>query len=591
MARSSRIVSTLSILVALCCIVASGATAFAQFVTSATATTSTGSSPYGPHSVVAGDFNRDGNLDLAAVSYLPVANVSIFLGNGDGTFRVGASYAVAAQPFYAATASLRNNGILDLVVGDSLSDDVYVMLGKGDGTFQPPVAYPTIGEPVHVSTGDFTGDGKLDIIALTGDGCSCVEVLPGNGNGTFGASIATTVPYNIGGYAMATGHFNGDNELDVAVSGSFGTASQVDILLGNGDGSFRPDGYYPVSLAPYSIAAGRFNGEKVIDLAVGDLEASYTSVLLGKGNGTFEQAVDYGTWSPTWVAAGDLNGDGREDLAVSNSGSPTNQLTSSVSVLLGNGDGTFQPGAVYPAGIFLEYVVIGDFNGDHMPDLVAVDQSGGSLITLLNTGTVTFSPTTPITFPTQRIGTTGAPQSVTLTNNGATPLSISSISDSGEPFNTQTDCKASIAPGGACSISASFKPQNPGTVTGAVTIRDSASIKAQIVELVGTGTEVKLAPAQLNFPPRKVGTQSASKVVLLTNLGNTSMSITSISVGGGFNSFREANDCPASLAAGASCSIQVRFVPKRTGPLSGSVGIVDTGGGLEQFVPLTGTGD
>lgn len=565
--------------------------ALAQFVTSASATTSTGTTPYGPRSVVVGDFNRDGNLDLAAVSYLPTANVTIFLGNGDGSFRAGASYAVAVDPVYAATASLRNNGILDLVVGDRLSDYVYVMSGNGDGTFQSPVAYPTMGEPFQVSTGDFTGNGKLDIVALTGYGCFCVEVLPGNGDGTFGASIATPVPYNIGGYAMATGYFNEDKELDVAVSGSFGTASQVDILLGNGDGTFRADGFYPVNQSPSSIAVGRFNSGKASDLAVGNLLSTYVSVLLGNGDGTFEQSVNYVSWTPTWVAVGDLNGDGKEDLAVSNDGSPSNQFASSVSVMLGNGDGTFQPGTAYPAGVFLEYVVIGDFNGDHKPDLVAVDESGGSLITLLNTGTVSFSPTTPITFPTQRLGTTGAPQTTTLTNNGTSPLTISSVTYSGEPFKMQTDCRGKIAPGGSCTISATFTPQAPGVVTGAVSIEDGASIKPQIIEMVGTGTEVKIAPAQVAFATQKTGTKSRPKDVHLTNIGTTSMGITSITVGGGFNSFSETNDCPASLDGGASCDIQVVFDPKRKGPLSGSVSIIDTGGGLQQNVPVSGTGD
>ena len=567
---------------------AAAAPALAQFVTSASATTSTGSTPWGPHSVAVGDFNRDGNLDLAAVSYLPTANVSIFLGNGDGTFRVGASYAVGVQPFFAATASLRRNGILDLVVGDSLSAYVYVMLGNGDGTFQRPVMFPTIGNPGRVSTGDFTGDGTLDIISLTGFGCNCVEVLPGNGDGTFGPSIATPVPYDIGGSAMATGYFNEDAQLDVAVSGSFGTANQVDVLLGNGDGTFRAHGYYSLPLILLdSVATGYFNGDKAVDLAVA---GESISVLLGKGNGSFQQPVTYDSSSATWVAAGDLNGDGKEDLAAATHSSG-NFSGGTVTVLRGNGDGTFQPGTVYPAGISLTYVAIGDFNGDRMPDLVAVDESGGELITLLNTGTVTFSPTTPITFPTQRIGTTGAPQSATLTNNGTSPLTISSVTYSGAPFKMQTTCKGSIAPGASCTISASFTPQVAGVAMGAVTIRDNASIKPQIIELVGTGTVVKVMPVQLSFAPQKVGTESAPKAVQVTNLGDAELDFTSILIGGGFNSFREVNDCLPSLAPGASCTVQVRFIPKRTGALNATLSLTDNGGGYTQNVQLSGTGD
>src|ERR1019366_8997980 len=99
-----------------------------------------------------------------------------------------------------------------------------------------------------------------------------------------------------------------------AATGGFGSANQVEILLGNGDGSFRAYGYYPVSLAPYSVVAGRFHGNKTIDLAVGNFEGGSISVLLGNGDGTFQAAVDYDTYSPAWVATGDLSGDGREDI-------------------------------------------------------------------------------------------------------------------------------------------------------------------------------------------------------------------------------------------------------------------------------------
>jgi FG-GAP-like repeat/Abnormal spindle-like microcephaly-assoc'd, ASPM-SPD-2-Hydin len=586
LARPLRILLTASVVLSF-----AGAQALAQFETRASASTGA----YSPFSLTVGDFNGDGKLDIAVVSFLPSSNVAILLGNGDGTFRAAASYVVGSQPLYVTTASLRGNGVLDLIVGDSLNDNLYVMLGNGDGTFQPPVAHTTTGRTVQVGTGDFNGDGKLDIIALTGngEGCNCVEVLLGNGDGTFQAAIGTPVPYNIGGYAMATGYFNQDHKLDVAVSGTFGSANQVDILLGNGDGSFTPDGYYPVSLAPESVASGRFAGSNTTDLAVGNLEGGSVSVLIGKGNGTFQQAADYGSYAPTWVAVGDLNGDGKEDMVAANGGSAAIPPTSVVSVFTGNGDGTFQAGASYPAGESLNYVAIGDFNGDHMPDLVAVDQLGDTVITLLNTGVVTFSPTTPITFPTQLLGTTGSPLSATLTNSGTSPLTISSVSYSGKPFHVQTTCKGSIAPGGSCTITATFTAQAVGVTTGTVTIHDSASSKPQVVELVGTATAVKLSPAQLTFPPQKNGSKSSPQKILLTNVSNSPFDFTRSMYIDGTDptSFYESNNCPTTLNGGASCSIHVIFAPRKTGSLSGSVIITDTGGGSPQSVPLTGTGD
>jgi hypothetical protein len=564
----------------------------AQFETRAS--TSTGE--YVPNSVAVGDFNRDGKLDVAVINELPgPPGVTIFLGNGDGTFTTGAYYAVGMDPQYAATASLRSDGILDLVVGDHSSSNVYVMLGNGDGTFQPPAAYPASGQPVMVSLGDFSGSGNLDIIALTNSGsdCNCVEVLPGNGDGTFGAAVVTPVPYNIVGYAMASGNFNGDGELDVAVSGAFGSANQVDILLGNGDGSFTPDGYYPVSLSPGSVATGQFtSSNEDVDLAVANGDDVTVSALLGNGDGTFQQAVDYDViGSPNWVAVGDFNGDGKEDL-VAATNIIQNQTVGSVGVLLGNGDGTFQPVAAYPAGHILSYVAIGDFNGDHKPDLVVVDNGADAVITLLNTGVVSFSPTTPLTFPTQLIGSSSAPLTATLTNNGTTPLTISSIHYSGEPFHMQTTCGASVDPGGNCTITATFAAETEGVTTGTVTIHDSASSKPQFVELIGTGTVVKLKPQQLTFPQQKVGTKSHSQNIQLTNIGSTALVFTrSIYISQLENNFFESNNCPTSLAAGASCSIEVLFAPRKTGTLTGAVIITNNGGGSPQSVPLTGTGD
>lgn len=438
-----------------------------------------------PYSAVVGDFNRDGNLDLAVVSYLPTGTVSVLLGNGDGTFRMGATYSVAVQPFFAAAASLRSNGILDLVISDSLSDDVYVMLGQGDGTFQPPVPYPTVGEPFSVIVDDVTGDGIVDIIALTepGGNCDCVEVLPGKGDGSFGDALDTRVPYNVDGLALTSGYFNSDRKRDVAVTGAFGEAEQVDILLGNGEGIFRADGYYSLVISPNSVIAANFRGGTKTDLAV--TVDPGVEVLLGNGNGTFEEPVLYPTNPPAWVVSGDFTGDGRLDLAVANA--LVTGYHAGVSVLKGNGDGTFQPAVFYPVGKQASFVASGDFNNDGKPDILTVDDVSPGVFMLLNTGTVSFSPTTPLAFQKQIVGTTSPAQTVTLTNSGKTPLKISSMKTTGQ-FGMTSTCRSNMAAEAKCAISVTFSPTSQGLKSGTVTINDSASSKPMVIELSGTGT-------------------------------------------------------------------------------------------------------
>lgn len=451
----------------------------------------------GPNSLVVGDFNRDGILDVAEFSFVPAGSVEILLGNGNGTFRLGATYALAGSPFYDATASLRHNGILDLVIAGGNMDDVYVMLGNGDGTFQTPVPYPTTASPLVVGVGKFTRGGNLDLLALEGTSaggivCDCIEVLPGNGDGSFGAPITTPVPYNIKGFAISAGDFNNDGKLDVAVAGGFGISSQVDILLGNGDGTFTADGYYDVGESPQSIATGYFTHDKTkLDLAVGNEAGSSLSVLLGNGDGTFQPSVYYDTETPTWIIAEDLDGDGNVDLAASNAGLAgfLHEFPPGVSVFKGNGDGTFQAGAFYFAGRGFDgtYVAAGDFNGDHKPDLVDVNSDGQAVITLLNTGVASFSPTTPLSFKAQAVGTTSSPQAVTLTNTGAAELKIQAIKASAG-FSVTSTCGAGVAPGAACTITATFSPTKQGAVQGAISISDNASSKPQVIELTGNGS-------------------------------------------------------------------------------------------------------
>ena len=256
----------------------------------------------------------------------------------------------------------------DPSIGEYLPQGTYTLITKltaGAGVYSltttlapataPFQAVPVGGDPVAIVAGDFTGDGRTDL-AVANLGANTVSVLLGNGDGTFQPQV--TYPVGSNPRAIVAGDFRGDGHIDLAVAneGSFdaygnpipGTSS-VSVLLGKGDGTFQSQVTYPVGKWPDAIVAGDFTGDGHLDLAIANDGSNTVSVLLGKGDGTFQPQVTYTVGSnPDAIVAGDFTDDGHLDLAVLNWAFPGN--SGSVSVLLGNGDGTFQPQVTYAVG-------------------------------------------------------------------------------------------------------------------------------------------------------------------------------------------------------------------------------------------------
>jgi len=300
--------------------------------------------------------------------------VSVLLGRGDGTFAAENRFPTGSQPVDLGTADFNGDGKLDLVTANLSGDSVSLLMGGGDGTFAPPAAFPAGTWPASLRIADVNGDTHPDV-AVANQGSNDVSVLLGRGDGT----LAPQNRYAAGDYPLdlVVGDFQGDGRLDLVTANA--DSSDLSLLSGNADGSFGPEIRLALGaeLQPYpsSIVASDLDGDGKQDLAVYYLydypsNQNFLGILLGNGDGTFQplQATPAGPNPFGVMRSADVNGDGIPDLV---STSPGGGATQDILIALGRGDGTFSEPQRYAVGCGPYYLAFGDFNGDGQVDLAA----------------------------------------------------------------------------------------------------------------------------------------------------------------------------------------------------------------------------
>ena len=346
---------------------------------------STGNNPW---ALAAGDFNHDGKLDIIFTNG-DVNRASVLLGNGDGTFPGCAPFSNASDVVAITVADFNGDGLQDVALVNQTGNTVTILYGGLNGTFSGKRVYQVGVSPDAIAAADLLGNGRVDlVVANAGD--NSITVLVNNGSGVFGV-IGT---YSAGNHpsAIAIADFNGDRKPDLAIANT--NDNTVSILLNRGDGTFSNPVAYVTGSGPASIVAADFNGDGKADIAVADSLTpqnskgpGLVSILLNNGDGTFGNRIDYSTGQhPTAVVAGDFNADGRTDLAVA----ANTDIFGNVSILTGQGDGTFVAGAYYNEGFGISSMVAADFNDDGKADLAVISAINNTVFILKGAGNGSF---------------------------------------------------------------------------------------------------------------------------------------------------------------------------------------------------------
>ena len=341
-----------------------------------------------PQSVTTADVNGDNKLDII-VANSNVGSVGVLFNRGNGTFSNQTTYDTGSSsyPVSVVAADIDGDNKLDIIVANSLTNNVGVLLNTGNGTFTNQTTYPTVSNmaPQSVITADMNGDNKPDII-VANSGWDNIGVYLNTANGMFADGITYPTGYGSSPCSLVAVDLNGDSTLDIIVA-NHGTDNIGVLLNMGGNLLFTRQTIYSTGLnsGPQSVLMVDVNNDSTLDIIVANEGSSSVGVFLNIGNGSFASqsiySTAYGSHSHS-VATADINSDNKPDIIVANYG------TNNIGVLLNMGNGIFSRQTTYSTGSNSQpsSVITVDVNGDNKLDIVVANSNGNNIGVLLNMG-------------------------------------------------------------------------------------------------------------------------------------------------------------------------------------------------------------
>ena len=578
-----------------------------------------------PLHIYAADLNGDGNLDLVTPSYAD-NDIAVLMGVGDGTFLPEQDYTVATGPDDVTIGDFNGDGKLDLIATSQSDDNLYFFAGVGDGTFQPAQAIAAGSQSFVIGSGDLNTDGKLDV--AFSDGGGNVWIMLGNGDGTFQQAQMFSASGLVDPFSLLVGNFNTGGGLGIALADiegpvqilaqtvsvspatfDFGNqavaaASTVqDFTITNSTSqtvTFTSIGFTGTNSSDFSdttdcgatLASGAsctvhvtFTpgdiGARSATLSVADNAPASPQTASITGTGVAAPVVTLSAPSLTFTSEPVGTASASQSVTVTNTGNATLNIASIA--VTGTNSGDF---SLAPAGTCGETLAVQDMctinvtftpggAGSRSASVTITDDAPNSPQAITLSGTGLLEPTadlsgTSLTYSAAVVGSTSAAQSVTLTNNGGLPLTITSIvtggTNSGD-FASTNNCTSPIAPAAHCTINATFTPTAGGARTATITVTDNASTSPQVITLQGTGQDFSLSMSSLG-------------TIMPGNTGDGQLSITAM---GGFSSAITLTCSGAPMLS--TCSVMPNSVTPDGATTNVAVTLATTGPATTSAVP------